>query len=293
MNSADPMLPTPYEVLRFVKETSDVFTLSLRPKSKTALPRFEPGQFNMLYVFGVGESAISISGNPEDGTSLIHTIRAVGVVTEHLEKVREGTSIGIRGPFGSAWPIKAAEGSARPKDVVLVAGGIGLAPLRPVLYHIASHRSRFGRVTLLYGARSPKDLLFTGELERWKTQHDIQVEITVDHAEMRPNSRATPRASTVWKGDIGVVPTLISRAQFDPNNAVAMLCGPEIMMRFTVAELSRIGMPENSIYLSMERNMKCAVGFCGHCQYMGHFLCKDGPVYTYETLKRFFVIKEL
>ena len=193
----------------------------------------------MLYMFGVGESAISISGDPEDETVLVHTIRAVGVVTSHLEKLKKGMSIGIRGPFGSAWPIKQAQASAQPKDILLVAGGIGLAPLRPVLYHIASHRQQYGQVTLLYGARTPKDLLFTKELERWKTKYDIKVEITVDHAEKRLISGV----SSVWKGDIGVVPTIVSRAQFDPSNTVAMLCGPEIMMRFTVAELENGACP--------------------------------------------------
>ena len=281
--------PLPYEVERYKKETADVFTLVLRPKYQAATPRFEPGQFNMLYMFGVGEAAISISGDPDDQASLIHTIRAVGSVTDRLQKLEKGMTIGIRGPFGSAWPIEQAQAPVKPKDILLVAGGIGLAPLRPVLYHIASHRDRYGRVTLLYGARTPKDLLFSQALKQWQAKHDIQVETTVDHAE----TRSSLRASLVWKGDIGVVPTLVSRAQFDPGNAVAMLCGPEIMMRFTVAELEKRGMPAGAIYLSMERNMKCAVGFCGHCQYVGHFLCKDGPVYTYETVKRFFVIKEL
>ena len=223
-------------------------------------------------------------------TVLVHTIRAVGVVTSHLEKLKKGMRIGIRGPYGSAWPIKHAVKPAQPKDILLVAGGIGLAPLRPVLYHVASHRQQYGQVTLLYGARTPKDLLFTKELERWKTKYDIKVEVTVDHAEKSLLSGV----SSVWKGDIGVVPTIVSRAQFDPSNTVAMLCGPEIMMRFTVAELEKRGMPDSAIYLSMERNMKCAVGFCGHCQYLGHFLCKDGPVYTYETVgQAFFVTKEL
>lgn len=290
----DPMLPSLYKVVQFKKETSDVFTLHIRPQNKAeAISRYEPGQFNMLYVFGVGEVPISICGDPDDDSVLVHSIRAVGWVTNHLEKIKTGNTIGIRGPFGRPWPIEKGQSPAQlptqRKDILLVAGGIGLAPLKALLHHVANHRKQYGRVTLLYGARTPKDLLFINDLEQWKSKYDIHVETTVDHAE----TRSSARARLVWQGDVGVVPSLVSRAKFDPTNTIAMLCGPEIMMRFTILELLKRGVPDSAIYLSMERNMKCAIGFCGHCQYIGHFLCKDGPVYSYETIKHFFVTKEL
>lgn len=270
------MVPRLFRVRRVTRELADTVTLSLGPAEGGTFA-FEPGQFNMLYAFGVGEVAISISGDPTRPDPLVHTIRAVGAVSRALCALKRGETLGVRGPFGRGWPVRAAEGC----DLVIVAGGVGLAPLRPVLYHILAHRERYGRVTLLVGARTPGDLLYARELERWRSRFDMEVEVTVDSA--------TP----AWRGSVGVVTTLLSRAAFDAADTVAMVCGPEVMMRFTVAELQKRGVPEGSIYLSMERNMKCAVGFCGHCQLGPTFVCKNGPVYSYPEIEPFFRIREV
>lgn len=273
---ADPMLPRAFEVGRVKAETHDTYTLELHPADDRPL-LFRPGQFNMLYLFGTGEVAISISGDPDRPGPLIHTLRAVGAVTRGLCSLREGDMLGIRGPFGNAWPLETAAG----RDVVLVAGGIGLAPLRPAIYRLIHERRRYGRVLLLYGARSPRDILFRRELERWRSRFDLEVVVTVDHA------------AGDWNGLVGVVTTLIPRAGFDPANTVALTCGPETMMRFTAREIERRGVPAERIHLSMERNMKCAVGFCGHCQYGPHFICKDGPIFSYPSIAPLLEIREV
>jgi NAD(P)H-flavin reductase len=177
--------------------------------------------------------------------------------------------LGLRGPFGSSWPVELAEG----KDVVVVAGGIGLAPLRSVIYHVMARRERYGLVALLYGARTPADMLYRRELERWRSHFDLEVFVTVD------------RATGTWRGSVGVVTKLIQLVSFDPQNTLAFVCGPEIMMRFTAAELQKRGVAPDHLYVSMERNMKCAVGLCGHCQFGPRFVCKDGPVFAYSDVR--------
>lgn len=266
---AEPMLPEVFRIQRVVKESYDTFTLELQPDRGNRVFAFEPGQFNMLYVYGVGEIPISISGDPLHPETLIHTTRAVGTVTKAMSALKAGDVIGVRGPFGSEWPVRAAKGY----DVVFVAGGIGLAPLRPALYHILAHREKYGRIVLLYGCRSPEDILFRRELEKWRARFDLEIYVTVDYA--------SPR----WHGNVGVVTKLIPKAPFDPLNTIAMVCGPEVMMRFTAIELIKRGVDTNNIYLSMERNMKCAIGFCGHCQFGPVFICKDGPVFTYRQVQ--------
>jgi NAD(P)H-flavin reductase len=267
-SAADPMLPAPYRIERRRRETHDTFTLEIEPADGARAMSFAPGQFNMLYVFGAGESAISISGAAAAPDRLVHTVRAVGVVTRAMQRLKRGDVIGVRGPFGAGWPIKEAEG----RDVVIVAGGIGLAPLRPVIYHALANRDRFAGFTLLYGARTPHDLLYEHELAKWRGRFDLDLEITLD------------TAASDWRGHVGFVTTLIPKARFDPRNAVAMICGPEVMMRFAAAELVKRGMRDEDVYLSMERNMKCAIGFCGHCQYGPHFICKDGPVFRFDRI---------
>ncbi len=274
----DAMLPSPHQVVGVRRENHDTFTLTLKPESGNAPLVFKPGQFNMLYVHGVGEAPISISGDPSQTARLMHTTRAVGAVTQAMGKLRRGDTLGLRGPFGTHWPLEAARG----RDLVIVAGGIGLAPLRPVLCHIfGRHRSDFGRVTVLYGARSPNDLLFAKEFAEWRRRKDSDIRVTVDHS------------IGDWRGDVGVVTALIPRAAMDPSSAMAMVCGPEIMMRFTVKSLLTRGMPEENIFVSMERNMKCAVGFCGRCQLGPEFICKDGPVFSHARIGRLLTIREL
>lgn len=271
------MLTQPYRIIRVRKETHDTFSHELEPPNAPNGLSFAPGQFNMLYVFGVGEVPISISGDPTTPKTLVHTTRAVGTVTKAMRKLKVRDILGVRGPFGSHWPVEEAMGS----DVVIVAGGIGLAPLRPVLYWILSQRDKYGKVVLLYGTRSPADILFRRELEKWRARFDLEVELTVDHA------------TSAWRGNVGVVTTLIPRASFDPLSTVAMVCGPEVMMRYSVVELQKRGVESEDIYVSMERNMKCGVGFCGHCQFGPAFVCKDGPVFRYDRIKEWFVKREI
>ncbi len=265
----DAMLPAPFLVQQLKLETDDTFTLALAPQQKNAEFEFQAGQFNMLYVYGVGEVPISISGDPAQHATLIHTTRVVGTVTKAMRKLKRNDALGVRGPYGAPWPVQNAIGN----DVVLVAGGIGLAPLRPALYQLLAQREKFGKVVLLYGTRSPEDILFRSELEQWRARFDLEVYITVD------------RALGTWRGNVGVVTTLIPKAPFDPRNTTAMVCGPEVMMRFTALELQKRGVPSNDIYVSMERNMKCGIGFCGHCQFGPTFICKDGPVFSYSRIK--------
>jgi NAD(P)H-flavin reductase len=269
---ANPMLTHSYAVKRVQQETYDTFTLELEPKNDAQPLSFLPGQFNMLYVFGVGEVPISICSDPAKPETLVHTTRAVGTVTKAMWKLRRGDLIGVRGPFGTSWPVEEAKGH----DVVIVTGGIGLPPLRPALYHLLMKKQDYGKLVLLYGARTPEDILYGKEIEEWRKRSDIAVDVTVD------------RATGHWRGNVGVVTTLIPKASFDPANTVAMIVGPEIMMRFTIAELQRRGVPDESIYFSMERNMKCGFGFCGHCQFGPFFVCKDGPVFRYDRVKPFF-----
>ena len=275
---ASPMLPSPYRIEKLRRETDDVFTWTLRPADKGGDARpFAPGQFNMLYAFGCGEVPISISGDPTKPESIIHTIRAVGPVTRAMEKFQRGDIVGLRGPYGSHWPVEESAGA----DIVILAGGIGLAPLRPALYQVLADRRNYGKVVVLYGARTPAELLFRSEVEEWRSRFDLQVEVTVD------------RGDRDWMGNVGVVTRLLGQAQFDASSAVALVCGPEIMMRFAIAELLDRGLPADSVYVSLERSMKCGIGLCGHCQLGPTFICKNGPVYRYDLAKPLLAVREL
>ncbi|MGO9674340.1 MAG: FAD/NAD(P)-binding protein [Methylocella sp.] len=272
----DPYLPQIYRVAEVRREIADIVTLDLTPLEGSR-PDFEPGQFNMLYVFGVGEAAISVSAGRANGAVFTHTVRDVGAVSGAIGKLEAGATVGLRGPFGAGWPVAAAEGS----DVVIVAGGLGLAPLRPAIHDILANRGRYGRIAILFGCRNPGDILFRNELEQWRQRLDIEIKITVDHADGD------------WHGDVGVAPALISRTAFDPREAIALVCGPEMMMRFTASALREAGVAPDRIYLSMERNMKCAIGICGHCQFGPSFICKDGPVMRYDKIAAIFSVREV
>lgn len=262
--SGDPMLPRPARVVRRRRDGPDVWTLEL----DTPLLPFVPGQFNMLSVAGVGEIPISLSGDGAIGGAPMHTVRAVGPVSKALTTLRPGAALGVRGPFGFGWPMAEATG----RDVAIIAGGLGLAPLRPALCALLDRPRGERRLILLYGARSPETLLFRRDIERWR-RRGVEVELTVDHAERD------------WSGHVGVVPDLIAAAKLDPARTLSFVCGPEVMMRFSVAALLAQGMAETSIYLSLERNMNCGVGHCGHCQLGRHILCRDGPVLRYDAVR--------
>jgi NAD(P)H-flavin reductase len=274
---ADPMVTHPVMIRKVIWENDDTFTLSL--DLGDALPdyRFLPGQFNMVYLYGTGEVAISISSDPAKTATLDHTIHRVGTVTTALAQRKRGDVIGLRGPFGSHWPVEAGRG----KDVCIVTGGIGLAPLRPLIYSILHNRDAYGRVIVMYGGRSPLDLLYRVELEKWGNDHRVETLVTVD------------RGDSSWKGNIGVVTALFSYIKLDARNTVAYVCGPEVMMKYTVVELEHRGIPSDQVFLSMERNMKCAVGFCGHCQFGPTFICKEGPVYPLPKIRHLLDRKEL
>ncbi len=276
MPPVDPFVPELYRVSGVCRELADTVTLELKPSSGTR-PSFAPGQFNMLYVFGVGEVPISMSASASSDGVFVHTVRVAGAVSRAIAKLEPGVTIGVRGPYGTSWPMREAEGA----DLVIIAGGLGLAPLRPAIRDVLANRRRYGRVVLLVGSRNPKDLLFRAELEEWRRRLDVDIEVTVDHADAE------------WRGNVGVVPSLISRARFDPQEAIALVCGPEVMMRFTVSALRDAGIASDRIYLSMERNMKCAIGLCGHCQFGPAFVCKDGPVMRYDKIADIFAVREL
>jgi len=274
----DPWLAHLVRIVAIRPEVPNVATydLAFEEPEFAASYRFAPGQFNMLYMPGYGESAISISSDPARQGVLSHTIRVAGNVTSAMARKRVGERLGLRGPFGSSWPVEACRGN----DVVIACGGIGLAPLRPAIYHVLNHRSDYGRVHLLYGARTPKDLLYPAEHEQWRAG-GIEVEVTVDIGE------------SDWAGHVGVVPVLFYRLRLEPKRTTIWTCGPEIMMRFVVFEaLARRIAPER-IYLSLERNMSCAMGFCGHCQLGPHFVCKDGPVFSFRQVEPFFNLEDL
>ncbi len=274
---AGPYAPSPYVVRSRTEETSDTATLVLAPVDGVAGPPFVPGQFNMLHAFGIGEAAISISGAPGPDGELVHTVQSLGATSRALFAAAPGTCVGVRGPYGAGWPIEEAVG----KDVLLAAGGLGLPPLRPLLYRLLAERDRYGRIEVVYGARTPKHLVFYDELQRWRARSDLRFQVTVD------------AAGRDWYGDVGVVTTRLPDTRFEPANTVAFVCGPEVMMRFTTQALLARGIAPDAIYLSMERNMKCAIGLCGHCQFGPSFVCRDGPVFSYRRIGPYLQVREV
>ena len=274
--SAPPMWPAGYVVGARKVESSDTVTLLLRPAGDPIAPPL-PGQFTMLYAIGVGEVPVSVSGIGQDQV-LVQTIRAVGAVTRALCAAEPGDMIGVRGPFGTDWRVDAAGG----RDLLVVAGGIGLAPLRPVMLAALAARDRGvrGRVVLLVGARSPGELLFPRELETWR-RRGADVRVTVD------------RGDAGWDGRVGLVTGLIKDAVADPARTAAFVCGPEIMMRLSAQALADAGVPAEQIRVSLERNMRCGAALCGHCQLGPLLLCRDGPVVSYAEAVPLLAIREL
>lgn len=267
------MTPRMYRVVSRREDLADTVTLGLVPVDD-ACPEPASGQFNMLWAFGIGEAPISLAGF-DDGV-LQHTVRRVGAVTSALFSSTVGDEIGVRGPFGVGWGLYQAVG----RDVLVVAGGLGVAPVRPIITDLLTHRADFGRAVLLVGARTPEALLYRDELEAWRGRFDIEVEVTVDSA------------SPSWRGDVGVVTRLIERAPIDPENTTAFVCGPEVMMRFVARSLLDRGVPAAHVRLSLERNMHCAVGHCGHCQLGSLFICKDGPVLGWSQAEDLLAVRE-
>jgi len=273
--SANPYVPFSVKLIDKKRETYNTHTLTFKAPDNSFT--FIPGQFNMVFIPGIGEAPISLSGSPQKNHEIVHTVRNVGAVTLKMVQASVGDELGLRGPFGQGWPVEAV----KQKDLILITGGIGLAPLRPLIYQLLENRNDYNKITLLYGARTPRDLLFQSELKEWLARFDVQVEISVD------------RDEADWKGHVGVITRFIAGSDFDPNNCASMVCGPEVMIRYSIRELVSLGVKDSNIYVSMERNMKCGVGHCGHCQYGGVFVCKDGPVFAYDSVKNLFTEKEV
>lgn len=273
---ADPAAPVPYRVADREVETHDTATLTLTPVG-TALRGFGPGRFAMLHARGVGEVAVSASGAEEPDGSLRHTVRDVGAVTRALHGAPPGAVIGVRGPFGTGWPLAAAVGG----DLLVVSGGLGLAPLRPAVLAALADRAAYRRVTVLVGARSPADLLYRGELSRWAARPGLEVTVTVD------------RPDPGWRGPVGFVTEPLRRLRLDPASTTALLCGPEPMMRFTADTLTARDIPAGRIHVSLERNMQCGTAWCGHCQLGPLLLCRDGAVVDWATAGPLLAVAEL
>ena len=274
--AAEPTTPTAYRVAGKRQEMGDTWTLELEPAGDHRLPGFLPGQFSMLYAFGAGEVPISVSAISGESGELTQTVRAVGATTRAICAAEPGDQLGVRGPFGSSWPLAGAEGG----DVVVITGGIGLAPLRPAIEHLIAERDRYRAVTVLYGARSPDEMLYSSELQAWR-EAGIAVETTVD------------TAATDWEGRVGLVTKLIPLAPFQGERATAFVCGPEVMMRLVAGELRGRGIPSDRIHISLERNMQCAVGHCGHCQLAHLFVCRDGPVLPLDRVEALLAVRGL
>ncbi|MFM8221932.1 MAG: FAD/NAD(P)-binding protein, partial [Planctomycetaceae bacterium] len=271
--------PTTVRVMGVRTELPDVRTLELAflDDRLAAGYRFAPGQFNMLYLPGVGEAAISISADPASRPSWSHTIRGVGNVTRGLVALQVGETLGLRGPFGTGWPLTAAHG----RDLVLVAGGLGLAPLRPVIEAIRSQRNDFGQISLLVGARDPAALLFQSAYADWR-RDGINVQVSVD------------RPSADWRGEVGLVTRLLDRLTLpDPRATWLFACGPEVMMDFTCRSALARGLAAEQLWLSAERNMQCAIALCGHCQWGTEFVCREGPVFPYSRVAPFLRVEGL
>ena len=267
-------VPLPFRVAERRQDTVDTWTLTLEPEADGLA--VAPGQFVMVHVFGVGEVPISVSGLPDcAGDPIVLTVRAVGAVSRAICGSPPGALLGLRGPCGNTWPIAEAAGG----DVLVVAGGIGLAPLRPVVLHTLSHRSDYGAAAVLYGARTSADLLYTDQLESWRDS--VAVDVTVDAAD------------TSWKGKVGVVPKLVTAAEFRADAVTAFVCGPEVMIHFTVEALRMRGVPDERIYQSLERDMRCGVGLCGHRQLGPTLICRDGPVYSQADIGPYLAVREL
>ncbi len=277
MLTGDPWLPRPFRVVRVERETHDTITQVIEPADGLPLPVYLPGQISMLGVPGVGESPISISGDPSNRDTLEHTLRTVGSVTAKLAGLGVGDAVSVRTPFGTPWPVDAAVDG----DLLLVAGGIGLAPLSPVIHDVLARRESYRRVILLYGARTPSDLVFRGRLDRLAFGEAIEVAITVD------------RADADWTLDVGMVTRLIGRVGLHPAVTTSMICGPEIMMKAVARDLLARGLDPARTFVTMERNMHCGAGFCGHCQFGPEFVCKDGPVFPWPSVADLLLVPEV
>ncbi len=264
-------IPYPAVIEKIAKETSDTRTFRVRFKDKALAGKFHytQGQFMEVSVLGAGEAPISITSSPSRKGFLEFTIRAMGKVTKSIHQLKVGDVLYLRGPYGNAFPFEELKG----KNLYFIAGGIGLAPLRSLINLVMDNRKDFKHIKILYGARTPDDLCFKEELEEWKKVPDTEVWLTVD------------KPCVGWGCKIGVVTELWKETHINPENAVSIICGPPIMIKFVVIKLMESGFSEKDIVMTLERYMKCGIGKCGHCNIGEKFVCVDGPVFTYEQVK--------
>ena len=273
------MIPQAAEIVEKRREAEGIYTVRVRlcDEAQRREYRFLPGQFNMLYAFGAGDVPMSIVSDPEDGDVIGHTLRTVGPVTQALGALAEGDILGMRGPYGSHWPLEEARG----KEILILTGGLGCAPTLGALHYLFRRRENFGPIKIVHGVKAPKDLILHRQFEAWRKYPNTEVHLTADRSDGR------------WKHKVGLVTHLLTDLPLDASNTLVMMCGPEVMMHFAIKELIWKGISADRIYLSLERNMKCALGFCGHCQFGPQFICKDGPVLRYDRIQHFFRIKEV
>ncbi len=261
-----------------VQEAPGLFTLRLQltdPEVRRNYS-FQPGQFNMLYLMGVGEIAISVVSDPANTEYIDHTIRKVGRVTQGFHELGKGDRIGLRGPFGKGWPIQAAE----QRDIVVITGGLGCAPVVSVINYVSMRRYRYARLNILQGVKHSSDFIWRERYERWRELPDTRVLLAADAGD------------PLWPWHIGKPTDLFGQLEFDPENVSVMMCGPEGMMQAAVQHLHKRGVATDDIWLSMERNMQCGTGHCGHCQYGGFFVCRNGPVFNYRDVQPLFGRKD-
>jgi sulfhydrogenase subunit gamma (sulfur reductase) len=273
-----PYALQPARIVERRDEAEGIYTFVMRfidPTVRKAY-RFQPGQFNMLYAYGVGEVPISIVSDPADPTRVEHTIRIAGRVTGVMTQWKVGDVVGVRGPYGNGWPMDAARG----RDVVIVTGGLGCAPVVGVINYIFRRRDQYGALHILHGVKTPNDLLYRERFDAWRLHPRTTVYLTAD----RPDKS--------WRYRTGVVTELFDELRVNPS-AIVMMCGPEVMMHYGIRALRQKGISTDAIYLSLERHMQCGVGLCGHCQLGSQFVCKDGPVFPYTAIKRWLGVSGL
>ena len=276
-STLNPYLPEEAIIIERIQEGPDLFTLRLEltnPALQSSYT-FKPGQFNMLYLYGVGEIPISIVSDPENSQIIDHTIRVVGRVTSGFAKLKTGERIGIRGPYGRGWPMQ----ESQRKDIVIVTGGLGCAPAVSVINYIEQRRDSFARLNIIQGVKHSRDLIWKERYEKWRTLPDTKVLLAADSGE------------AIWPWHIGPVTVLFDQLEFEPENVVVMMCGPEGMMHVVCDHMLDRSVAASQLFLSMERNMQCAIGHCGHCQYGDQFVCKDGPVFSYDKIRKLFKTK--
>lgn len=271
-SKVNPYVIHPATVMEKTREAEDInsYRLQLVDEEARRQFRFKAGQFNMVYLFGVGEVAISIVSDPDEPEVLDHTIRTVGRVTKAIADLQPGETLGIRGPFGEGWPLEEAKG----RNVVIVTGGLGCAPVVGAIEYIFRRRTEYGSIKILHGVKTPHDLLYRERFDRWRRAPDTEVLLTSDQPDK------------TWSYHIGVVTELFEHVTNDPEKSIVLMCGPEIMMRLGAPILLRQGIPATAMYVSLERHMECGIGLCGHCQMGPYFLCKDGPVMRYDRVEQ-------